>query len=128
MRYAIGAKTVDRDTRKQNEGIYAYGFAGMPFLLTKQTEKLTNVKVPIFTDIKDAQAFLSRLSKRYKESFQKEAWLTKSNRNQFGFYLLKVDSSNFPLEISDDFSCGRGDTKRDFPTIGYYSVRRVKSF
>jgi hypothetical protein len=121
MRYAIGAHSVERETLNPIDGLYVYGSLGMPFVLTKKSDA-AKARIPIFEDIADAQRFLSSLSKKYRKSFEREAKLIKTNRSEFRFFLVKVDSSKFNYVLSNGRRKNGQTTDRDYPSRVYYDL------
>jgi hypothetical protein len=100
MRYVVGVRTVERSTGCPVEGLFCYDKLGLPFILPNRANpKSPYPKLPVFSSVDDAQAFLSYLSKRYYKDFAKEAIRLNAHRSHFAFFLLKVDSSNFKRNL-----------------------------
>lgn len=99
MRYAIGGITNDDFSGKEIKGIFSYSPVGSSVLLTNFVNYRKDFfRIPVFNNLSDAEKFLKELSK----NFQKESRSVKKlncKTSLFRFFLIKVDSSKFPLKL-----------------------------
>lgn len=102
MRYCIGVKVVNRK-HEIEEGLFAYGEYGFPCILMSDTTDDHKYKIPVFSDIKEAEHFVKELSRAYRIEFHSRAKRYNLDISQFRFFLIKVDSLKFERKLIEEF-------------------------
>lgn len=87
MRYAIGYTYIDKETN----------FVSRPYLLTLSKNNVFDLKIDIFSEIKNERLIVVPTVEFGKNLIQT---LKKTTNKKGNFYLLKIDSLNFPYQIS----------------------------
>lgn len=128
MRYTIGVSIEPKHKGKdgKSEGLYALGFAYMPYLLKmnkfKYDEKYMTT-IMVFDDIETATIKARSLSRAYRRD--DVAWdKTKKSKSIRRFYPIKIDSQKFPfvieiLDETEDKSARRSQTYNKIVTNEY---------
>ena len=98
MRYAIGCSMIDPKMR-HIEGIYINGKYGLDYICCDDTKDTSNSTVRVFDKPEHAIAYAKKLSKNYDYEFSSRAKSRHADRDEFRFYLVKVDSDKFPLKL-----------------------------
>lgn len=125
MRYTIGCEIIDKSTNASFNGIYLVGKIGLPYISTKENTKYIGSSVLSFHDLNEANTYCRYLSRIYRRDdiYNK----TKKSKKIRKFYLLKIDSLNFPYKIVDKptriekFYYNAFIEKQDKPQ-GYYEL------
>ena len=117
MLYTIGIKTCVDNTKKS--GLYAFNRFGLPFTLSDDRDVSHNeTYIYVFNNVEDAQKCVKFLSKTYRKEFRLRAEKNNCSIDNFGFYILKTESSKFKYEISDtpvEATHAFADKGYDFP-------------
>ena len=99
LRYAIGCSIFDKKTRTNITGVYAESSFGA-YVCSGDTENTSKSFIRVFNNPEHALKFAQKLSKSYDFEFNQRAKSCRVNRDKFRFFLMKVDSSKFPLVLT----------------------------
>lgn len=110
MRYAIGARVVENDGTI-SDGLYGYGEYGLSCLIVSEDIKPNQYRIPVLSDLKEAQNYVKDLSRLHKDEFHGRAKRHNLDISQFRFFLVKVDSSNFKRKLGVETSTKQGNYK-----------------
>ena len=100
MRYTIGATLPDKNG-KILDGIYTYSSWGLPkvlsleYLKDKAKNAKNDIRLPVIYTLEDAKDYLEFLNKEYKNNFKERSKRTGNSRENYKFFLLKLDSLKF---------------------------------
>jgi hypothetical protein len=112
MRYLIGSK-VQNDCKKIIEGFYGYGKYGIPEIITRENQD-ESFNIVVFNSLDEAKEYISSLSKGYYFEFSKRIERYNLDRNQFKFFLVKLDSSKCPIKLTEKYEYKSKSKKTKF--------------
>ena len=98
MRYTIGARIIETDG-KTSDGIYAYNKYGLSCILTSDKITPNSYRIPVFSDLSEAEDYVKSLCKSFRKEFHSRANKHHFDISQFRFFLVKVDSSKFKRKL-----------------------------
>lgn len=110
MRYAIGARVVENDGTI-SDGLYGYGEYGLSCLIVSEDIKPNQYRIPVLSDLKEAQNYVKDLSRLHKDEFHGRAKRHNLDISQFRFFLVKVDSNNFKRKLGAEANTKQGNYK-----------------
>lgn len=122
--YLICAKYYDEKTQKRIEGFLVkdvFSWGCLAFEDVNKTKK--DLKVNGFTDIKDAEKFVQILSKEYRQEFTRRARKNNVERENYGFFILKLNSSRFSNLKVVGRSFPNETVRRKYPSSCLLSVK-----
>lgn len=98
MRYTIGTEIIDKRTNESFYGIYAFGTLGLSFVMTEKYAFQKEAEIMIFDNKEVAENYVRMLARAYRRDDVAFSPRLKSKKIR-KFYLVKVDSANFPYKI-----------------------------
>lgn len=99
-KYVIMAHIVEKDYKNRSlnhvEGYYTYSYT--PEIWIPGSE-IKWERIYVAHNLNAAEKFLQHLRKAYKNEFQRRAKDCKISKNEFKFWIKKLDSSTTPIKI-----------------------------
>lgn len=116
--YLIGTRIYDDEQKKCIEGLY--GLEQYNTNVCLAFENIATIKRDVrvfsFTDRKDAEKFITCISRKHSKEFSRRAKRCGVDRKQFGFYLLKLNSIKFSKHKVVGLLHPSSSIKENFPS------------
>ena len=123
MRYTIGVQLFDKH-RQVYSGYYMLTKYGGCFVMRDKLLDEGN-SILIFSDIEEAKDYVSKLSKRHKNDFRRSARKSRTDLQQYRFYLKKIDSPSFASLYKLDKEIGVPHYLRFYKSISNRIVKNA---